>query len=114
MNEDFHDHVTTKATNVGLTLSDTDVTKILKDLLSILDSSMQHGSGRDDAKQLSWPVAGTAEARLIIFMQLANKMEKEIPDIDDVFVRLKFNKAFSKSIPALLKKIWFILRNLKH
>ena len=47
-------------------------------------------------------------------MQLANKMEKEIPDIDDVFVRLKFNKAFSKSIPALLKKTWFIMRNLKH
>ena len=100
MTKDVHDYVVNKATKQNLDVTDINVTTILKELLTSLDSTMQYGSGRDYAKQLSWPVTGTVEERLIKFMQLAGKIEKRIPDIDNVFVRLEFNKAICKVIPA--------------
>ena len=100
MTKDVHDYVVNKATKQSLEITDINVTTILKELLTSLDSTMQYGSGRDYAKQLSWPVTGTVEERLVKFMQLAGKIEKRIPDINNVFVRLEFNKAICKVIPA--------------
>ena len=98
---DVHEYLQDQATKNNLSINDdAHVTKILQDLLNDLDLGMQFGSERDYARELSWPVAGTVEEKLTKFMQLARRIEKRIPDIDNVFVRQEFNKALCKVLPT--------------
>ncbi|GJM17596.1 MAG: hypothetical protein DHS20C13_29230 [Thermodesulfobacteriota bacterium] len=97
---DVYEYLKDKTEETNSTLADANVQLILKELLDSLDGSMQYGSGRDYAKQLSWPVSGTTEERLTKFLQLCKRVERRITDIDNVFVRHEFNKAICRVLPS--------------